>query len=1427
MDYETEEESKTSMSPRMCVEVLGVSEWDGRGRATNYNFGFLIVTHTGSTYYVSVPTMQERDEWVLQLKRCLECVFANPEVVPFKPSKILSSRPPLGTNSICPATKNIVNRASAVHCRCCGLGYYASEHVNESSTVLQISVEEAEKVCLNCRNAQAVVLWLKSLNYIHTIALHESTKAVLQEVHKFKASFKLRRRLSARLELAADLLEEGKLTAEEFEELRVVDHSYRRELLYEESIKLKGAVDAFGDDMQTIIDVILNSSLIDKGGRWSQASIILKVLEVADRAPDIVDFYMPQLLQAHLIISEGRTVDALVKLDLFQQALLVMAQKYPALGLKLCWGLVATVGDYAEKRVTQVQYAACVGLLLQLEMVTTGYVSSICDVPLCKQLGGALIGPMHQQQEVGYELGALFLVRRRLQEVNDEEELDRKIRRGIIDPDLVDANGKLLAPLPPDVLPVRKAGPLIPSETSCIDLLYQLGVGQAGRSRRFSDDDSDNNTSEDDEEEDKGDEESGKQQKSNSSSSSHGEPTDNSNHSNKNSTVNNTNGESVEVEKKGGRRQSGRRYKEAAHQYLGFQNFAEQLDFINKLNVVVECLRFIDRPLRTKCLLKEVAKWNEQPLQELGWDPTTIAGEPFYRIMHIVASECRVFRTKARAPSMIVCEVLRDDLVPYYLDSLKHIGAGIHNFSEGIDRTAHGFGKTGAESANGNRRSEGTSPRAGAPSLTSAELAALNSGSVRRSTHNPIFINNVDAQTIDASAQDVVIEQHDRASDPARLSLSQEVVVAGSSLEGFHAHDISTVYAASEKLSELKAVHAEREKFETVSRNIDNVVGIISSTGKFSSVPPPVPTKEQVKEKEPAAPQETTGRFSPALKRGGSIPRESSLNSLPVHLSSSLPNMEADDSPTVSAARTGAGSSNSTGKVFTSHTDAGDATGRDSIGEYSHASSSSNARAPIMRKATRSVLASNRLSVKSVQDITRHTGVVPPSMSTHVAAANKSEKPSPQMTMSASGVFSPAPGTPTNPTNGGQVPRSLSRSGDGSSAFVDRDSVADGEEFGQFDAHNDNTESQDSGSMNSGSNNGTGASQVTKKVLSSAQRLLAAGLIDPAEYELLIASDQNFQDETAREEAVIARHRVEDAFGESWEAKKERILGDRLYMFGYPSEDVWPSWDLRSFIAKSNDDLRQEVCCLQLMQLFKEIFEHFGLQNCLYLKPYRIISTGNSTGLVQVLSDAMSLDALKKTEGFTTLSAYFQKTYDSSAERYNQARMNFASSLAAYSLFSYLLLIKDRHNGNLMIDAEGHILHIDFGFLLSIAPGGSFSLESAPFKLTEEMVEVLGGLDSPLFGEFLTAFTKGFIALQSNAENIVSALQILSYNSSYPCFQGKQASLIIEKLRGRFRTELSVTDAVKHCLDLITNSYGHYGTRQYDTFQWMTNGIMP
>lgn len=43
-----------------------------------------------------------------------------------------------------------------------------------------------------------------------------------------------------------------------------------------------------------------------------------------------------------------------------------------------------------------------------------------------------------------------------------------------------------------------------------------------------------------------------------------------------------------------------------------------------------------------------------------------------------------------------------------------------------------------------------------------------------------------------------------------------------------------------------------------------------------------------------------------------------------------------------------------------------------------------------------------------------------------------------------------------------------------------------------------------------------------------------------------------------------------------------------------------------------------------------------------------------------------------------------------------------------------------------MLDDEGHILHIDFGFLLSNSPGKGIKFEKAPFKLTQEFITILG-----------------------------------------------------------------------------------------------------
>lgn len=53
-----------------------------------------------------------------------------------------------------------------------------------------------------------------------------------------------------------------------------------------------------------------------------------------------------------------------------------------------------------------------------------------------------------------------------------------------------------------------------------------------------------------------------------------------------------------------------------------------------------------------------------------------------------------------------------------------------------------------------------------------------------------------------------------------------------------------------------------------------------------------------------------------------------------------------------------------------------------------------------------------------------------------------------------------------------------------------------------------------------------------------------------------------------------------------------------------------------------------------------------------------------------------------------------------------------------------LLSAAHRHNGNILVDSEGHIIHIDFGFVLANSPGNNLGFESSPFKLTTEFAEV-------------------------------------------------------------------------------------------------------
>lgn len=189
------------------------------------------------------------------------------------------------------------------------------------------------------------------------------------------------------------------------------------------------------------------------------------------------------------------------------------------------------------------------------------------------------------------------------------------------------------------------------------------------------------------------------------------------------------------------------------------------------------------------------------------------------------------------------------------------------------------------------------------------------------------------------------------------------------------------------------------------------------------------------------------------------------------------------------------------------------------------------------------------------------------------------------------------------------------------------------------------------------------------------------------------------------------------------------------------------------------------------MLVVTRIFYRLNAGLPLYLRPYNILSTSQNCGMLEYLTGTKSIAGVKRDmkrgEKFLRLIDIFKKLFPS-ADTLNEARRAFTESVAGYALATYIFGIKDRHNGNIMLETStGRIVHIDFGFVLGMAPGKdkipytNFSLERAPFKLTSEMVEVMGGLDSPNWKYFNQMLVDGILEARKYEATLVTLIEIM------------------------------------------------------------------
>ncbi|KAG5577024.1 hypothetical protein H5410_057158 [Solanum commersonii] len=138
--------------------------------------------------------------------------------------------------------------------------------------------------------------------------------------------------------------------------------------------------------------------------------------------------------------------------------------------------------------------------------------------------------------------------------------------------------------------------------------------------------------------------------------------------------------------------------------------------------------------------------------------------------------------------------------------------------------------------------------------------------------------------------------------------------------------------------------------------------------------------------------------------------------------------------------------------------------------------------------------------------------------------------------------------------------------------------------------------------------------------------------------------------------------------------------------------------------------------------------------------------------------------------------------------------------------------------------SAGRLVHIDFGFILEISPGGNMRFESAHFKLSHEMTQLIdpsGAMKSETWHLFVSLCVKGYLAARRYMDGIINTV-LMMLDSGLPCFSRGDP---IGNLRKRFHPEMSEREAANYMIRACSDAYNKWTTAGYDLIQYMQQGI--
>ncbi|KAL3861965.1 hypothetical protein ACJMK2_007971 [Sinanodonta woodiana] len=209
-----------------------------------------------------------------------------------------------------------------------------------------------------------------------------------------------------------------------------------------------------------------------------------------------------------------------------------------------------------------------------------------------------------------------------------------------------------------------------------------------------------------------------------------------------------------------------------------------------------------------------------------------------------------------------------------------------------------------------------------------------------------------------------------------------------------------------------------------------------------------------------------------------------------------------------------------------------------------------------------------------------------------------------------------------------------------------------------------------------------------------------------------------------------------------------------------------------SYIFKHGDDIRQDMLCIQLLQVIDSIWKYEGLDCC--LTPYGCLSMGHEIGMIEMVPNAKTIATIHSERG-TLLSASGLNgwLHENNRDCYEKAVKSFTHSCAGYSVATFVLGISDRHSDNIMVKNNGELFHIDFGhFLGNRKTKFGIKRERVPFVMIDDFIQVITkGVkkwdESENYKEFVLLCIKAYMALWKNADQLLMPLYLMR-NSGLP-----------------------------------------------------------